>query len=358
MALRSNLFKGDAKLEAAAESDPAHITRGASGEHVQKIQIALIRLDDADIDADGRFGPRTEAAVLAFKRKRDIVDRSRQSQADAVAGKMTVVTLDSEMLAVEAAGDDNDTSIGSAVLEVLAHLDRILLRQGVVPAPNLRLAVEGVRSSARNMSPVQGPVSGQMLGALQQGLRQLNDLDLPITRPTPRSQFGLQAAPAAAPLGAVAITLLTLAFILITFATIALATPEGRKRAGELFASVVAAAGAAILETLTALEQTDTKVRGCRKIANNDPRCLEALSRYEAKRIEVRAKRDQLSDLIKLMTPEVIPIALAPVTKQLITLLKELDEIVDEVFDLCGCNFAKPRFPNKPPPGVDVGRLP
>ena len=52
MGLQSKLFRGDPKLEAAAVSDPAHIMLGASGEHVHKIQTALILLDGAAISAD------------------------------------------------------------------------------------------------------------------------------------------------------------------------------------------------------------------------------------------------------------------------------------------------------------------
>jgi hypothetical protein len=46
--LRSQLFRGDPKLEAAAVSDPAHVLPGAAGSHVGKIQLALILLDAAD----------------------------------------------------------------------------------------------------------------------------------------------------------------------------------------------------------------------------------------------------------------------------------------------------------------------
>jgi hypothetical protein len=35
------LFAGDPKLEAAAVSDPAHIQKGAIGDHVRKIRVAL-----------------------------------------------------------------------------------------------------------------------------------------------------------------------------------------------------------------------------------------------------------------------------------------------------------------------------
>ena len=69
MALQSKLFRGDPKLEAAAVSDPAHITIGAKGEHVRKIQQALTLLDSVNIDLEGAYGPETAAAVLQAKTK-------------------------------------------------------------------------------------------------------------------------------------------------------------------------------------------------------------------------------------------------------------------------------------------------
>jgi peptidoglycan hydrolase-like protein with peptidoglycan-binding domain len=101
MALKSRLFAGEPKLEAAAVSDPAHIKKGAIGDHVRRIQVALRSLDGATIDADGTFGPATDAAVLAFKQKRDIVNHSYQSQADSIVGKMTMTALDKEMVEFE-----------------------------------------------------------------------------------------------------------------------------------------------------------------------------------------------------------------------------------------------------------------
>lgn len=101
MALQSKSFAGDPRLEAAAVSDPAHIMQGAIGDHVSKIQAALIKLDGAVIAADGIFGPATASAVLAFKQKRGIVNRSYQTQADSIVGKMTMVGLDAEMVEAE-----------------------------------------------------------------------------------------------------------------------------------------------------------------------------------------------------------------------------------------------------------------
>jgi hypothetical protein len=101
MALQSKLFAGDSKLEAAATTDSAHIAQGSIGDHVAKIQQALIQLDGAAISADGNYGPRTANAVLAYKTKRSIINRAYQSQADNIVGRMTMAALDREMLEKE-----------------------------------------------------------------------------------------------------------------------------------------------------------------------------------------------------------------------------------------------------------------
>jgi peptidoglycan hydrolase-like protein with peptidoglycan-binding domain len=101
MSLQSKLFRGDPKLESVAVSDPAHIVPGAMGPHVRKIQQALNLLNGAGITVDGRYGPATAAAVLAYKRKRNIINRSYQTQADDIVGKMTIASLDREMFEKE-----------------------------------------------------------------------------------------------------------------------------------------------------------------------------------------------------------------------------------------------------------------
>ena len=89
MSLKSKTFAGDPLLEAAAVSDAAHIVPGAKGEHVAKIQRALMILDKVDLVADGLYGPKTAAAVLRFKQKRNIINRKYQTQADNIVGIMT-----------------------------------------------------------------------------------------------------------------------------------------------------------------------------------------------------------------------------------------------------------------------------
>jgi peptidoglycan hydrolase-like protein with peptidoglycan-binding domain len=97
VALQSELFRGDRKLEAAAVFDPSHVVPGETGPHVQKLQLALNRLDRAGLKLDSIYGPGTAAAVLAYKKRRQIVNRSYQTQADNIVAKMTIASLDREI---------------------------------------------------------------------------------------------------------------------------------------------------------------------------------------------------------------------------------------------------------------------
>jgi hypothetical protein len=119
MALRSEIFSGDPKLESAAVHDGAHILPGSSGPHIEKIQVALMLLDSASIAsrelAADLYGETTAAAVLAYKRKRNIINRSYQSTADNIVGKMTITSLDSEMAgrnAIQKRGGCDYTPVG------------------------------------------------------------------------------------------------------------------------------------------------------------------------------------------------------------------------------------------------------
>jgi hypothetical protein len=75
------------------------------GDHVGKIQSALVILDQAQINraewSAKRYGPSTAAAVLVYKKKRRIINLSYQTQADDIVGKMTIAALDKEMVAFE-----------------------------------------------------------------------------------------------------------------------------------------------------------------------------------------------------------------------------------------------------------------
>ena len=101
MPLSSVLFKGDPAFEACLVKDSAHITPGAQGFHVAKVQYALMALLRVTIDGQeiktGTFGKSTVAAVLAFKRARRVINTSYQNAADNIVGKMTIAALDTEM---------------------------------------------------------------------------------------------------------------------------------------------------------------------------------------------------------------------------------------------------------------------
>lgn len=101
MPLQSRLFRDDQKLQACLTHDSAHVTQGAVGDHVRKIQTAVVQLDGLDIFpsevAARRYGPSTAAAVLSYKKKRNIINRSYQTHADNIVGKMTIASLDKEM---------------------------------------------------------------------------------------------------------------------------------------------------------------------------------------------------------------------------------------------------------------------
>ena len=141
MGLTSSAFKGDAKLEACAVSDPAHIYRGMTGAAVAKIQDALKQTDGAVIDpgelASQTYGASTASAVLKFKQnsKRNI--RNYKGQFDDIVGKKTVSALDAELFAKEHGG-------------------------GVTPvSPDMKLAVDA---------------DGRRLDALRKAIKEVTDL--------------------------------------------------------------------------------------------------------------------------------------------------------------------------------------
>lgn len=101
MALLSNLLRGDANLAACQSKDAAHLTIGARGEHVAKVQFALFALDSSAIDRNEvqfqTYGPSTAKAVLAYKTKRKIINTAYQTTPDNIVGKMTITRLDQDM---------------------------------------------------------------------------------------------------------------------------------------------------------------------------------------------------------------------------------------------------------------------
>lgn len=105
--LISSLLRDDTRLQACLVDDTAHLTPGAQGPPVAKVQMALLALDWLRIDSgeirSQTYGPSTAAAVLSFKTRRGIINFSYQRTADNIVGKMTIAAIDSEMVVWEKA---------------------------------------------------------------------------------------------------------------------------------------------------------------------------------------------------------------------------------------------------------------
>lgn len=103
MPLTSNLLADNARLQSCLIADNSHVTPGDQGEHVQLIQVALVILDDSSIDKGEvslqTYGPSTASAVQDYKRKRKIINHAYQNAADDIVGKMTIRSLDDELVA-------------------------------------------------------------------------------------------------------------------------------------------------------------------------------------------------------------------------------------------------------------------
>jgi hypothetical protein len=110
MPLKSSALAGDDRLEACLVEDRAHLTPGTTGEFVAKVQAAIIFLDSLKIDEGeldtATYGPSTAAAVLAFKKKRKIINRAYEQTEDNIVGKMTIKALDDELAASENASEN------------------------------------------------------------------------------------------------------------------------------------------------------------------------------------------------------------------------------------------------------------
>ena len=108
MPLMSRLLGGDQRLQDCLIRDQAHVTPGSKGEFVGKIQTALLIVDRVQVAASElktqTYGPSTAQAVLAYKTKRQIINRAYQTTPDNIVGKMTIDRLDADVLVQEIRG--------------------------------------------------------------------------------------------------------------------------------------------------------------------------------------------------------------------------------------------------------------
>jgi hypothetical protein len=106
--LTSHLLSPNRRLNDCEVQDSAHVTPGDRGEHVGLIQQALFLIERASIDGSevesATYGPSTAGAVLDYKTRRSIINRSYETSADSIVGKMTIKSLDDEMRDIEAQG--------------------------------------------------------------------------------------------------------------------------------------------------------------------------------------------------------------------------------------------------------------
>lgn len=114
--LQSKLFKSNKRLNDCATSDPAHVRPGDKGDHVKLIQVALqwfspVKIDQGELSA-GFYGKATANSVLHYKRSRNIVNHAYQNVADDIVGKMTIKTLDDEVVEEQENGSSNLASGG------------------------------------------------------------------------------------------------------------------------------------------------------------------------------------------------------------------------------------------------------
>ena len=150
MPLTSRLFKSSQRLQACLTNHAAHVTPGDAGPHVHLIQLALMIIDDLAIaDAEysaKRYGPTTTSAVLAYKKKRRIINRSYQTSEDNIVGKMTIASLDQDMLELEQAPAGHKRPVGC-----LCACEGAALPALVPETPRIsRMTCERIAAECRN----------------------------------------------------------------------------------------------------------------------------------------------------------------------------------------------------------------
>ncbi len=175
MALRSQLFADNSALQACLVNDAAHVVPGSSGEHVARIQAALVRLrylvPEAAIQERGVYGPKTADAVLAYKRQFDVINRLYQTQADNVVGRMTIASLDHAIWVLDGAG-------GPPRLVDLGHLHPVSPSVATLGAQPVGTATPASTTRASSGSGYKPPLS-DLPGDIQAVIRRSNAAKTP-----------------------------------------------------------------------------------------------------------------------------------------------------------------------------------
>jgi hypothetical protein len=343
--LISDLFRGDSKLEGALTVDAKHITRGAAGPHVSKIQSALILLLDPPplIIAYGSYDATTAAAVLRYKTERAIINFAYQTIPDDIVGKMTMRSLDNEMVALEA-------EVGSAFLGILTRLDELLHLYQTALSPDIRVRCENIRLQALNLAAPGGfrRPTRRVGYAYSRDLRYMDELTKSYRRPA--VVFAIAPAIAlAAALGA---------FIILIGAVIAIIIVNdqvGRfgKQVNKAIEAALDAGEAAVVENAILIDRLDAAVTHCQQISlNPTPACLKALARFAIKKVQVIAKRTDLQGILANLREALkgglskfiwkkLAMSAESAGKDLAKLTDELRDIVADIIKECGCQFIR-----------------
>jgi len=351
MPLQSQLFRDDPQLEAAAVSDPAHITPGARGEHVRKIQLALIQLDGAKIAPDGVYGPATSAAVLAYKQKRNIANTSYQTRPDNIVGKMTVQTLDRELSNAPNPATDRSAEVGAAIVATLLKMDLALGPKAFYIKPDLRIRLEALRAAAATATRGNTGFSGRIRQEYDRGVPHLAEIG------HTRNPVAFAAAPviAAVPVVAAgaAITALELAVAaLALILLLCIVSEDFRKEVTRLVQAAIEAAAETVISANQEAIDVRRLVRRCNETnPNPKPKCLERQNEFDQKDSEFRAASRDANATIADAVIRLLQISefekralLVKVRDALVRLekaLKALKDAANALFDDCGCLFPK-----------------
>jgi hypothetical protein len=346
MALQSQLFRGDLKLEAAAVSDPAHILPGDAGDHVRKIQLALIQLDGAVIDSDGKFGPATAAAVLAYKQKRGIINRTYQTKPDNIVGKMTMNALDQEMLSLPNPAEDRSAEVGAAILATLIRMDIALGPGHVHISPRLRLRLERLRVKAALATRGNLTFGGRIRAEHDRGSMHLAQIGFA------RGPVVFAAAPVAVAAGAAMTALEIAVAALALILLLCIVSEDFRNEVSRLVQAALESAAEANLDAIQEATSVRSLVRRCKEAnPNPSPKCAERQNQFNQKDTEFRSASSEATKAIADAVIRILQISelerralLVNVQNALVKLekaLKALKEAANALFDGCGCLFPK-----------------
>lgn len=158
MSLASEMFRDDRRLQECLLHDRAHLTEGTVGPFVNKVQDALFVIDGLRCVPEERrmqrYGPTTAAAVHSFKKRRRIINRSYQTQADDIVGKMTIDALDKALVEKERQCRPVVHVAGARAMTVAAAPSDRRRPNGPLPLSGTRVALTGAPVSApSNLSP-------------------------------------------------------------------------------------------------------------------------------------------------------------------------------------------------------------